>query len=148
MKYKLILLLLLIGLNTQAQKVALNKKSSTITIDGKDVFKYSKKALINWSFFDLNDNEIIFFSVVNNGTNSHTTDDYYIVNFINENVKVESNNYAQFQTFFNFNKAIVKFVEWLLKEKVIDSKGIVNPDKLSIFQSKYDQNISNRTIFH
>ena len=38
-----------------------------------------------------------------------------------------------------------KLVKWLLKEKVIDSKGILNTEKVQTFYDKYNEDITMRT---
>ena len=140
--------LLLAGWVANAQNVALDKKNNTIAIDDAAVLKYKKINMANWSFYDMNENEIVFFKLVDNGTPSYRDDDYMIINFLTENTKVESNDFSHIQAAFNVNKSIEKFVVWMLKEKVLDSKGNINPDKVATFHSKYDQNITNRTIKH
>ena len=94
----------------------------------------------------VNDNEIVFFKVVDNGTPGYIDDDYLIINFLNENTKVETNDFSQIQALFNINKTMEKSVVWLLKEKVLDYKGNINPQKVAVFHSKYDQDITNRTM--
>lgn len=140
--------ILLAGWAANAQDVALDKKNNTIVIDGAAVLKYTKTNMANWSFYDMNENEIVFFKLADNGTPSYRDDDYMIINFLTENTKVESNDFSHIQAAFNVNKSIEKFVVWMLKEKVLDNKGNINPDKVATFYSKYDQNITNRTIKH
>lgn len=72
--------------------------------------------MTNWSFYDGEGNETIFFKVMDNGT-SFSEDDYMVINFLEEHTKLESNDFSQIQAFFNVNKSIEKFIMWLLKEK-------------------------------
>lgn len=140
--------LLLAGWAVNAQDVALNKKNNTIAIEGTVALKYTKNNMMSWSLYDKDDNEIVFFKVLDNGTPGYVDDDYMVINFLNENTKIETNDFSQVQAVFNINKTIEKSVVWLLKEKVLDREGNVNPDKVAVFYSKYDQNITNRTIKH
>ena len=38
-----------------------------------------------------------------------------------------------------------KLVKWLIKEKVLDSKGNLSPEKLQTFYDKYNEDITQRT---
>ncbi len=138
--------LLMIAWSADAQTVTLDKKKNTIAIDDEVALKYIKNNKLSWSFYDMNDNEIVFFKVVDNGTPGYIDDDYMIINFLNENTKVETNDFSQIQALFNINKTMEKSVVWLLKEKVLDYKGNINPQKVAVFHSKYDQDITNRTM--
>lgn len=140
--------LLLAGWHVNAQSVKLDKKNNTIAIEGQVALKYVKNNMLSWSIYDMKDNEIVFFKVVDNGTHSYIDDDYMVINFLNENTKTETNDFSQIQAVFNINKTIEKSVVWLLKEKVLNPEGNVNPEKVAVFHSKYDQNITNRTIRH
>jgi hypothetical protein len=142
----LLVALLLFTSSLLAQTVELNKKDNTINIDGSAVLKYKKKQLVNWSLYNLKGEELVYFTTLDNGTPGYAKDDYYAITFIEQNVKVESNDYTNIQTFFNFNKALQKFVTWLVEEKVMNLDGTINEDKLQAFYTKYDQNITNRTI--
>jgi len=137
--------LLMAAWSADAQTVTLDKKKNTIAIDGEAALKYIKNNRLSWSFYDRNDNEIIFFKVVDNGTPGYIDDDYMIINFLNENTKIETNDFSQIQALFNINKTMEKSVVWLLKEKVLDYEGNINPEKVAVFHSKYDQDITNRT---
>ncbi len=150
MKYitTVLIILCVFSLNIYAQNVSLNKKDNSISIDGKVVLKYKKQQMTNWSLFDMNGEELVYFTISNNGTPQYDDDDFFIINFLPEKVKVETNDYTNIQTFFNFNKALEKFVAWLLREKALNSDGTLNPEKVETFRSKYDQNITNRTILH
>lgn len=139
-------LLMTAAWSADAQTVTLDKKKNTIAIDGVTALKYTKNNRLSWSFFDKDDNEIVFFKVEDNGTPAYIDDDYMVINFLNENTKTETNDFSHVQAVFNINKTIEKSVVWLLKEKVLNTEGYINPDKVAVFHSKYDQNITNRTI--
>ena len=73
-----------------------------------------------------------------NETNGYTDDDYIILNFLTAKVKVESTSVEHIISGLGMNskKNMQKLVKWLLKEKVIDSKGILNIEKVQqIFNS-------------
>lgn len=145
-KLLLLLLSIVISIALNAQTVELNKKDNTISIDGSTVLKYKKKQLVNWSIYNTNGEELVYFTILDNGTPNYKDDDYYAITFIAQNVRVESNDYSNIQTFFNFNKALQKFVTWLVEEKVMNIDGSINEEKVNVFYRKYDQNITNRTI--
>lgn len=76
--------LLLTGWAANAQNVALDKKNNTIVMDGAAMLKYTKINMANWSFYDMNEHEIVFFKLADNGTPSYRDDDYMIINFLTE----------------------------------------------------------------
>jgi hypothetical protein len=45
----------------------------------------------------------------------------------------------------NSKKNMQKLVKWLLKEKVIDTKGNLNLEKVQTFYDKYNEDITLRT---
>ena len=45
----------------------------------------------------------------------------------------------------NSKKNMQKLVKWLIKEKVLDSKGNLNTEKLQTFYDKYNEDITQRT---
>ncbi len=46
----------------------------------------------------------------------------------------------------NSRKNMEKLIKWLLKEKVLDSNGNLNAEKLDVFFDKYDEKITERTV--
>lgn len=101
-----------------------------------------------YSFYNLNDDEILLFRYNNNETPNNNNDDFIVLNFLNNKRKVESKNIEKVMAGFGLNskKNSIKLINWLIKEKVLTTEGIINPDKLDIFVEKYDENITNRTI--
>lgn len=83
---------------------------------------------------------------MDNETLRYQEDDYYILNFLTEKIKVESNDFSKILNFMNSKKAMEKLIKWLLKEKVLTNDGELNPERLTIFKEKYDENITERTI--
>ena len=45
----------------------------------------------------------------------------------------------------NSKKNMQKLVKWLIKEKVLDSKGNLNTEKLQTFYDIYNEDITQRT---
>jgi len=70
-----------------------------------------------------------------------------ILNFLTAKVKVESTSVEHIISGLGMNskKNMQKLVKWLLKEKVIDSKGILNTEKVQTFYDKYNEDITMRT---
>lgn len=101
-----------------------------------------------YSFYNLNDDEILLFKYDDNETPNNMNDNFIVLNFLNNKRKVESKNIEKVMAGLGFNskKNAIKLINWLLKEKVLTTEGIINPDKLDIFVEKYDENIINRTI--
>ncbi|HKX86283.1 MAG TPA: hypothetical protein VJL37_06405 [Flavobacterium sp.] len=146
MKQQLFILgfILLAPFAINAQEVVIEKDK--VLLDGTPILKYEKINLINHSFYTLNDDEILNFRSFDNETPKYPDDDYYILNFINEKIKVESTDYSRIMSFMNSRKMCEKLVKWMLKDKVLNTDGTVNPQKLEVFVQKYHENITERTI--
>ncbi|WP_294304796.1 hypothetical protein [uncultured Chryseobacterium sp.] len=122
-------------------------KDDKVLLDGKQILRAEKINMIQYSFYDLkNDEEILLYRAFDNETPKYVNDDYYSLNFLTEKVKVETNDFSKIASFMNSKKAMEKLIKWLLKEKVLTPEGELNADRVSIFKEKYDQNITDRTI--
>ncbi|WP_404987231.1 hypothetical protein ACI513_10395 [Chryseobacterium sp. M5] len=122
-------------------------KDDKVLLDGKQILKAEKINMVEYSFYNLkNDDEILLYRQMDNETSRYQDDDYYVLNFLTEKVKVESNDFYKIASFMNSKKSMEKLIKWLLKEKVLTNDGELNPDRLAIFKEKYDQNITERTI--
>ncbi|WP_411811302.1 hypothetical protein ACLB9Y_15115 [Chryseobacterium scophthalmum] len=122
-------------------------KDDKVLLDGKQILKAEKINMVEYSFYNLkSDDEILLYRQMDNETSRYQDDDYYVLNFLTEKVKVESNDFYKIASFMNSKKSMEKLIKWLLKEKVLTNDGVLNPDRLAIFKEKYDQNITERTI--
>lgn len=122
-------------------------KEDKVLLDGKQILKAEKINMVEYSFYNLkSDDEILLYRQMDNETSRYQDDDYYVLNFLTEKVKVESNDFYKIASFMNSKKSMEKLIKWLLKEKVLTNDGELNPDRLAIFKEKYDQNITERTI--
>ena len=122
-------------------------KDDKVLLDGKQILKVEKINVTQYSFYNLKDDEeILLYRSFDNETPTYVNDDYYSLNFLTEKVKVEINDFSRIASFMNSKKSMEKLVKWLLKEKVITTGGEVNPDRVTTFKEKYDQNITERTI--
>ncbi|SDJ81890.1 hypothetical protein [Chryseobacterium jejuense] len=122
-------------------------KDDKVLLDGKQILKTEKISLAQYSFFSMkNDDEVLMYKYMDNETPSYVTDDYFILNFLTEKVKVESKDLGKVSNFMNSRKGMEKLVRWLLKERVINQDGDLNSERLAIFKEKYDENITQRTL--
>lgn len=122
-------------------------KDDKVLLDGKQILKTEKISLAQYSFFSVNnDDEILMYKYMDNETPSYVSDDYFILNFLTEKVKVESKDLGKVSNFMNSRKGMEKLVRWLLKERVINQDGELNPERVAIFKEKYDENITQRTL--
>lgn len=122
-------------------------KDDKVLLDGKQILKAEKINMVEYSFYNLkSDDEILLYRQMDNETSRYQDDDYYVLNFLTEKIKVESNDFYKIASFMNSKKSMEKLIKWLLKEKVLTNDGELNPDRLAIFKEKYDQNITERTI--
>ncbi len=122
-------------------------KDDKVLLDGKQILKAEKLSLAQYSFFSMkNDDEILIYKYMDNETPSYVSDDYFILNFLTEKVKVESGDLGKVSNFMNSRKGMEKIIRWLLKERVINQDGELNSDRLAVFKEKYDENITARTL--
>lgn len=122
-------------------------KDDKVLLDGKQILKAEKINIVEYSFYNLkSDDEILLYRQMDNETSRYQDDDYYVLNFLTEKVKIESNDFYKIASFMNSKKSMEKLIKWLLKEKVLTNDRELNPDRLAIFKEKYDQNITERTI--
>lgn len=122
-------------------------KDDKVLLDGKQILKAEKISVAQYSFYTMkNDDEILMYKYMDNETIKNVNDDYYILNFLTEKVKVESSDFTKIANFMNSKKGMEKLVKWLLKERVINNDGELNADRVQIFKEKYDENITERTL--
>ncbi|PZO26754.1 MAG: hypothetical protein DCF13_13260 [Flavobacteriaceae bacterium] len=122
-------------------------KDDKVYLDGKELLRYEKVNVIQHSFYTLKDDEeILLYKEFDNETPKYVEDDYYILNFLQEKIKVETQDFSKIASFMNSKKAMQKLIKWLVKEKVITPEGTINRDKLDTFYEKYNENIVNRTM--
>jgi len=129
-----------------AQKVEI--KDDNVLLDGKAILKSEKINVFQYSFYTLDDNEILMFRMFDNETPQYQADDYYVINFLEQKVKVQCTDFSRVVSGLGMNskKNMEKLMAWLVKEKVITPEGKVNADKLDIFFDKYDEKILERTM--
>lgn len=117
-----------------AQKVKLKK--GIVLVDGKEKFKYERKGMgTEFSLYSIDTEKEILFILRNNNKNDGS---FYQLIFIEENCKLETAKLS--------NHSFKYFIEKLIREKVMDLKGNIDLKILDTFFSKYDENITNRTI--
>lgn len=122
-------------------------KDDKVYLDGKELLRYEKVNMAQHSFYTLTDDEeILLYKEFDNETPKYVEDDYYILNFLQEKIKVETQDFSKIASFMNSKKAMQKLIKWLVKEKVITPEGTINRDKLDTFYEKYNENIVNRTM--
>ena len=130
-----------------AQKVEI--EGDKVTLESKEILKYEKINLYQISFYSLETgDEILLFKAFNNETPENTNDDYYILNFLKEKIKIETTDFSKIFVGFGLNakKNMQKLISWLVKEKVLAADGKINREKLDVFYEKYNENIRQRTI--
>ncbi|WP_228435756.1 hypothetical protein [Chryseobacterium pennipullorum] len=140
------LFLLIIGCNLYfSQEVTI--KDDKVLLDGKQILKAEKINAAQYSFFSMKDDEeILLYRYMDNETPRYVNDDYFILNFLTEKIKIESTDLAKIANFMNSRKGMEKLVRWLLKERVINHDGELNADRIVVFKEKYDENITDRTL--
>lgn len=122
-------------------------KDDKVLLDGKQILKAEKINAAQYSFFSMKDDEeVLLYRYMDNETPRYVNDDYFILNFLTEKTKVESTDMTKISNFMNSKKGMEKLVKWLLKERVINHVGELNPERVAIFKDKYHENITERTF--
>ncbi|KQT25706.1 hypothetical protein ASG22_03070 [Chryseobacterium sp. Leaf405] len=122
-------------------------KDDKVLLDGKQILKSEKINMAQYSFYTMKDDEeILMYRYMDNETPKYQDDDYYVLNFITEKIKIESTDFTKILNFMNSRKGMEKLIKWLLKERVITNEGELNPERVQIFKDKYDENITERTL--
>lgn len=127
--------LLIVGVHySNAQKV--NFKKEFVLVDGKNCFVFKNdKTSCFYYIYDLETNEEVMYLCYNdNETSSNYDDDYYKVFFSKSGKSLELKSYKE------------KIVEMAIQNKVITAECKIDEDKIDNFITKYDENITNRTI--
>jgi AAA+ superfamily predicted ATPase len=132
-------------LSANAQDVEIKKDK--VLLDGKEILRYEKENVFNQSFYSLTDDEeILHYRFSDNETQQYMEDDYFILNFLGQKVKVESTEVSRATVIMSSRKSSEKLIKWLLKDKVLNTDGTINPEKLDNFYQKYNEDITNRTV--
>jgi AAA+ superfamily predicted ATPase len=132
-------------LSANAQEVEIKKDK--VLLDGKEILRYEKENVFNQSFYSLTDDEeILHYRFSDNETQQYMEDDYFILNFLGQKVKVESTEVSRATVIMSSRKSSEKLIKWLLKDKVLNTDGTINPEKLDNFYQKYNEDITNRTV--
>ncbi|HIB37781.1 hypothetical protein [Mesonia sp.] len=134
------LVLLASSFSVNAQKVKFKK--GDVLVDGEKIFTYEKQNLGNTiSIYTLDDNtEVLYMNFDDGGTLHYHDDNFMAMNFLIENVKIETSN---------FNGRGFKYIlGQMIKQGVISKNGEIVPEKLEIFSNKYDESITDRTIIN
>lgn len=122
-------------------------KDDKVLLDGKQILKAEKINAAQYSFFSMKDDEeVLLYKYMDNETPRYVSDDYFILNFLTEKIKIESTDLGKIANFMNSKKGMEKLVRWLLKERVIKNDGELNPERVAVFKDKYDENITERTL--
>ncbi|MFP3593051.1 hypothetical protein [Chryseobacterium sp. SIMBA_038] len=122
-------------------------KDDKVLLDGKQILKAEKINVFQYSFFTMkDDDEILMWKYMDNETPKYMEDDYFILKFLTEKVTVETTDISKIANFMNSRKGMEKLIKWLLKERVINNEGELNPERVAIFKEKYDENITERTV--
>lgn len=129
----------------KAQEVEIKKDK--VLLDGKEILRYEKDNIFSQSFFSLTDDEeLIHYRYSDNESQQYMEDDYFILNFLTEKVKVESTETHRATVLMSSRKSSEKLIRWLLKDKVLNADGTINRDKLDNFYDKYNEDITRRTV--
>lgn len=120
-----------------AQEVKLKKEK--VLLDEVEILKYEREDLGVYQihFYDLkNNDEILFIKRNDNETKGYLDDDYTQIKFIGLKKGLEVKQ----------KKTWSSYIEWLIKNKVINSDGTLNEEKVDALIENYDENITNRTV--
>ncbi|MGB3591045.1 MAG: hypothetical protein WBA16_05100 [Nonlabens sp.] len=148
--YKTLLLVMIAAMTAGmsfAQKVKL--KDDKVFVNGNQILTYEKMSVLEYSFYSLDDEEeVILYQYHHNETRDYSGDDYFIINFLEQDVKVESTAFNNIVKGMGMNsrKDMEKLIKWLVKNKVLDEDGTIEPKRVERFHDKYHENIRKRTV--
>ncbi|SDQ18816.1 hypothetical protein SAMN05421664_0947 [Chryseobacterium soldanellicola] len=145
-KKRLTLFLFMLSFNFYfSQEVVI--KDEKVLLDGKQILKAEKINAFQYSFFTMkDDDEILMWKYMDNETPKYMEDDYFILNFLTEKIKVETTDISKIANFMNSRKGMEKLIKWLIKERVLNHDGELSSERVAIFKEKYDENITERTF--
>ena len=128
------ILLLAITATMSAQKVKLRK--GIVYVDGDAFLKYEKKFEDSeLLLFPLGkEDETIFLKYDGNGTRGYgfTSDDFIQIQFVEQNLKLESGSHA------GFWKQIIK---WMIQNKIFHEDGTLDDEKVAKFIDRYHEEV-------
>jgi hypothetical protein len=147
-KLLLIAIIALFSSTVKAQEKEVEIKDDKVLLDGSAILKYEKISLYEHSIYSLDDDEIISYRYSDNETPKIFEDDYFVLNFLPQKVKVESTSVTHTIAGLGLNsrKNMQKLIKWLIKEKIINTDGSINNDKVENFHQKYNEDIVRRTV--
>ncbi len=111
-------------------------KKEKVLLDGKEILKYERE---NWGvyqihFYPLNsDEEILFIRKNDNETPKYQDDDYTEIKFIGIKKGLEIKQ----------SRSWSGYLEWLIKNKVLNSDRTINQEKAENLIENYDENLTN-----
>lgn len=120
-----------------AQDIKLKKEK--VLLDGKEILKYERE---NWGVFQIHfyplnsDEEILLFKKNDNETKNYLDDDYTEIKFISLNKSLEIKQ----------NRTWSGYLEWLIKNKALNTDGSLNEEKVDNLIINYDEKITSRTL--
>lgn len=114
-------------------------KKGKVLVDGKEILTVEKQFFgPETTFYSLeSEDEVLYLKLEDGGTVHYHDDDYMILFFSGEDVKLESSRLV---------RTAKKIIQILIKEKVLNGNGEIDSEKLKKFTKKYDENITNRTV--
>ncbi|MFD2822079.1 hypothetical protein ACFS5M_00255 [Lacinutrix iliipiscaria] len=131
---KILIFFLIAYSNINAQEVDI--RNEKISINGIEVFDCKIDVAKGWlSIYDSKTKEeLIYIEESTNGTDEIYDDDYIIYKFLKQDVSVEMLGYSFW----------VDYIKFLLKNKVIDEKGILNDSEIELFKTIYHERITEK----
>jgi hypothetical protein len=137
MKKKLLIIVFLFGtLLSHAQDIKLKK--GIVYCDDKEILTYTSEifGVFQYHFFTLDTKEEILFIKKNDNGTTKFEDDFTQIKFLKFGKMAETKQ----------DKPWKKYILWLIQNKVLDTNGILNEEKIDLFIKNYDENITNRTV--
>lgn len=121
--------------SAHAQKIKLKKE--VVYVDGEATFSYAKKTHgIEFVVYTLNTKDELFTAIFYPGNKEIRDDNYYKLVFTDANKSLE-------YTRSYWNKSLIS---WLFEQDLLTIDGKMNSDKIDGFITKYDENVSERTM--
>ncbi|RYF98763.1 MAG: hypothetical protein EOO02_18265 [Chitinophagaceae bacterium] len=109
-------------------------KKDEVLLDGKAFLNYEKLTIVEYSIKDVTGNEFLSLQIKESPT-THAS--YLVLYFTEAKRRIESTSIDRISG-MGSKTMIEKLITWLLKDKVLNADGTINPEKLEVFSEKYN----------
>ncbi len=124
-----------------AQRMTL--EDGDVIFKGEEVLKYDVDHPEDYSVLETDGSEILTMKFHDNNTPASKSDDFFILDFENDDITIESDKrfYVTYGNGDDKRKNMKRLIQWLVINGVIDKNGDIDQEELMEFSEEYDENI-------